>query len=81
MTDQAGGSGHSAVRRAGRNVFAIRRYTRESVMRCIVLSLLASSLALSACGADTDAEVTNKMSKKDRKTLPQPTQILVYDLP
>jgi hypothetical protein len=48
-------------------------------MRWIVLSLLASSLALSACGSDTDAEVTNKMSKKDRKTLPPPTQILVYD--
>jgi hypothetical protein len=36
-------------------------------------------LGLAGCGSDTDAEVTNKMSKKDRKTLPPPTQILVYD--
>ncbi len=35
--------------------------------------------ALAGCGSDTDAEVTNKMSKKDRKNLPEPTQILVYD--
>lgn len=48
-------------------------------MRWIVMSLMACSLALSACGSDTDAEVTNKMSKKDRKNLPPPTQILVYD--
>ena len=48
-------------------------------MRWIVLSLMACSLALSACGSDTDAEVTNKLSKKDRKTLPPPAQILVYD--
>lgn len=48
-------------------------------MRSILLSLVACSLALSACGSDTDAEVTNKLSKKDRKTLPPPTQILVYD--
>jgi hypothetical protein len=47
-------------------------------MRRMVLAL-ACSLALSACGSDTDAEITNKMSKKDRKTLPPPTQILVYD--
>jgi hypothetical protein len=40
---------------------------------------LACLLALSACGSDTDAEITNKMSKNDRKTLPPPTQILVYD--
>jgi hypothetical protein len=43
------------------------------------MSLMACSLALSACGSDTDAEVTNKMSKKDRRNLPPPTQILVYD--
>ena len=48
-------------------------------MRWIVMSLMACSLALSACGSDTDAEITNKMSKKDRKNLPPPTQILVYD--
>jgi len=48
-------------------------------MRWVVMSLLGCSLALSACGSDTDAEVTNKMSKKDRKNLPPPTQILVYD--
>lgn len=48
-------------------------------MRWVVLSVLACSLALSACGSDTDAEVTNKMSKKDRKNLPPPTQLLVYD--
>jgi hypothetical protein len=48
-------------------------------MRWVVISLLVCSLALSACGSDTDAEVTNKMSKKDRKNLPPPTQILVYD--
>jgi hypothetical protein len=35
--------------------------------------------ALAGCGSDTDAEVTNKMSKKDRKSLADPTQILVYD--
>lgn len=40
---------------------------------------LALALGLAGCGSDTDAEVTNKMSKKDRKTLPSPTQILVYD--
>ena len=40
---------------------------------------LALALGLAGCGSDTDAEVTNKMSKKDRKTLPEPTQILVYD--
>ena len=40
---------------------------------------LALALGLAGCGSDTDAEVTNKMSKKDRKTLPAPTQILVYD--
>jgi hypothetical protein len=49
------------------------------MMRWIVSSALACSLALSACGSDTDAEITNKMSKKDRKTLPPPSQILVYD--
>jgi len=48
-------------------------------MRWIVMSLMACSLALSACGSDTDAEITNKMSKKDRKNLPPPTAILVYD--
>jgi hypothetical protein len=49
-------------------------------MRRIVLCTgLAIALALAGCGSDTDAEVTNKMSKKDRKTLPPPTQILVYD--
>jgi hypothetical protein len=51
----------------------------EAVMRWIVLTLLAGSLALSACGSDTDAEVTNKMSKKERKGLSPPSQILVYD--
>jgi hypothetical protein len=49
-------------------------------MRRIILSTgLALAFALAGCGSDTDAEVTNKMSKKDRKTLPPPTQILVYD--
>lgn len=50
-------------------------------MRRMILSLGLSAVlaALSGCGSDTDAEVTNKMSKKDRKTLPPPTQILVYD--
>jgi hypothetical protein len=48
-------------------------------MRWVVMSLMACSLAVSACGSDTDAEITNKMSKKDRKNLPPPTQILVYD--
>jgi hypothetical protein len=46
-------------------------------MRWFVLSLMACSLALSACGSDTDAEVTNKLSKKHRKTLPPRAQILV----
>ena len=41
--------------------------------------LLRCPLALVGCGSDTDSEVTNKMSKKDRKSLPPPTQILVYD--
>jgi hypothetical protein len=40
---------------------------------------IALTLALAGCGSDTDSEVTNKMSKKDRKSLPPPTQILVYD--
>jgi len=48
-------------------------------MRWVVLSVMVCSLALSACGSDTDAEITNKMSKKDRKNLPPPTAILVYD--
>ena len=49
-------------------------------MRWIILSTgLALALALAGCGSDTDADVTNKMSKKDRKPLPPPTQILVYD--
>ncbi len=50
-------------------------------MRRVILSLgLCAVLGvLAGCGSDTDAEVTNKMSKKDRKTLPSPTQILVYD--
>jgi hypothetical protein len=44
-----------------------------SVSVCILVG------ALAGCGSDTDAEITNKMSKKDRKTPPEPTQILVYD--
>ncbi|MEZ5832103.1 MAG: DUF4410 domain-containing protein [Dongiaceae bacterium] len=48
-------------------------------MRWVTISLLACSVALSACGSDTDAEITNKMYRKDRKNLPPPTQILVYD--
>lgn len=50
-------------------------------MHRVILSLgLCAALGASAgCGSSTDAEVTNKMSKKDRKTLPPPTQILVYD--
>lgn len=50
-------------------------------MRRMILSLgLCAVLgALAGCGSDTDTEVTNKMSKRDRKTLPPPTQILVYD--
>lgn len=47
--------------------------------RIILWMGFALALALAGCGSDTDAEVTNKMSKKDRKTLPPPTQILVYD--
>lgn len=43
------------------------------------LSLCAVIATIAGCGSDTDAEVTNKMSKRDRKTLPPPTQILVYD--
>lgn len=43
------------------------------------LSLCAVIATVAGCGSDTDAEVTNKMSKRDRKTLPPPTQILVYD--
>jgi hypothetical protein len=51
------------------------------IMRRMILSLCLGAIlgALAGCGSDTDAEVTNKMSKKDRKTLPPPTQILVYD--
>jgi Domain of unknown function (DUF4410) len=51
------------------------------MMRRIMMSMGLCLLvgALSGCGSDTDAEVTNKMSKKDRKDLPEPTQILVYD--
>jgi hypothetical protein len=45
----------------------------------VSLCLLALTGGLSACGTDTDAEITNKMSKQDRKNLPPPTQILVYD--
>lgn len=41
----------------------------------LCLGMLVATLA--ACGSDTDSEITNKMSKKDRKSLPQPTQILV----
>lgn len=50
-------------------------------MRRAILSLGLCALVggLIGCGSDTDAEVTNKMSKKDRKTLPPPTQLLVYD--
>lgn len=47
--------------------------------RIILCTGLVLALALAGCGSDTDSEVTNKMSKKDRKTLPPPTQILVYD--
>lgn len=50
-------------------------------MRRMILSLglCIAFGTLAGCGSDTDAEVTNKMSKRDRKTLPPPTQILVYD--
>lgn len=50
-------------------------------MRRVILSLglCVAFGVLPGCGSDTDAEVTNKMSKRDRKTLPPPTQILVYD--
>ena len=44
-----------------------------SVGLCVLIG------ALAGCGSDTDAEITNKMSKKDRRNLPPPTQILVYD--
>lgn len=43
------------------------------------LSLCALIAALAGCGSDTDTEVTKKLSKKDRRNLPEPTQILVYD--
>jgi hypothetical protein len=45
----------------------------------LALSLFAIVASAAGCGSDTDAEVTNKMSKKDRRNLPPPTQILVYD--
>jgi Domain of unknown function (DUF4410) len=49
-------------------------------MRRVVLPIsLCVLVGLAGCGSDTDADITNKMSKKDRKTLPPPTQILVYD--
>jgi hypothetical protein len=50
-------------------------------MRHVILALSLFAIAASAagCGSDTDAEITNKMSKKDRRNLPPPTQILVYD--
>lgn len=50
-------------------------------MRRMVLAAGVCALVgmLAGCGSDTDAEITNKMSKQDRKTLPAPTQILVYD--
>ena len=43
------------------------------------LCLCAVIVGLAACGSDTDTDVTKKLSKKDRKNLPEPTQILVYD--
>jgi hypothetical protein len=57
------------------------RSEEKTIMRPAVRLLSTGMLlaALAACGSDTDSEVTNKMSKKDRKSLPQPAQILVYD--
>jgi hypothetical protein len=51
------------------------------MIRRAILPLCLCALigGLAGCGSDTDAEITNKMSKADRKNLPSPTQILVYD--
>jgi hypothetical protein len=56
-------------------------FQRSTIMRRVLVSLCLGMLVgtLAACGSDTDSEITNKMSKKDRESLPQPTQILVYD--
>jgi len=50
-------------------------------MRRTILSLCLYTFlgGLAGCGTSTDSEITNKMSKQDRKNLPPPTQILVYD--
>jgi hypothetical protein len=60
---------------------AIRRQGRKgAIMRKMLLSagLCALIAGLAACGG-TDTEVTDKLSKKERKTLSAPTQLLVYD--
>jgi hypothetical protein len=58
-----------------------RHSKEQSKIRQAILTLCLSAVVggLAGCGSDTDAEITNKMSKQDRKTLPPPTQILVYD--
>ena len=49
------------------------RYTLGVVGTCLLLG------ALAGCGSDVDSDVTKKLSKSDRRNLPAPTQILVYD--
>ena len=47
-----------------------------------ILGALGACLFLGAlvgCGSDVDSDVTKKLSKSDRRNLPEPTQILVYD--